>query len=313
VESALRWYESIDPPGTINALFAANALVIGGILILLEHLDRVACAILDRFRPVLALDHPEYQSLCYQLTTLPARPALLVSLLCALAIVLQVLTGNTRYMQAATLYMAPLSGAVDALMGILWAVVLGVLFYHTIWQLRLMHHLYSKHTRVHLFEVGSLYAFSRLTAHTAIALVLLAYVELLVLPDTWHTDPGVGGLTHYGIILAIIGIAAVTFAWPLLDAHRLLAEEKEQRLAALAQQMDAAISELQRPLETGQPGPVEVTRRKEALDTLVLAENRIHKISTWPWSTGTISSLATAILVPVLLWFIIRLLERVIP
>jgi hypothetical protein len=231
----------------------------------------------------------------------------------ALPFTVEVLTGNITYMQATKLFMAPLSGALDTIMSILLAWVVGVFIYHTIWQLRLMQRIYTDHTQVHLFEAGPLYAFSRLTARTATGLVLLAYVEIPVLPEEWRTHPGYGGLAHYGLILGIIVVAVVTFVWPLLGVHQLLAAEKEQRQTALAQRMDAAISELQRPLEASELGPVEVTRRKEALDTLVLAVNEVQKISTWPWRTGTVGGLVTTILLPLLLWFITRLLGKMVP
>lgn len=344
VESAFRWYEGVDPLWTVNRLFATNALIIGGILILLEHLDKVACSALERFRPVLAiegmlayrlpdasqpagrlpiaastgtyhstLDNAQYESLCYQLTTLPARPALLISATSALGMGFQAITGGIAYFQPARLYMAPLSGTVDLLMAMLIAGVLGAFIFHAIWQLRLMHRIYSDNTRVHLFDISPLYAFSRLTAHTAIGLVLLAYTEILVFPEGLRASLDFAGLSHYGLIIFTIAIAMVTFIWPLFGVHRLLVEEKERRHADLAQRLDAAISELQRPLEAAQLGHLEVTRRKEALDTLVLAESEIVKIPTWPWRTGTLGGLATTILLPLLIWFITRLLGHLIP
>jgi hypothetical protein len=48
---------------------------------LIHYLDHSAAAALARFRLVLTVDDPGYQRLCYQLTTLPARPTLLAAAL----------------------------------------------------------------------------------------------------------------------------------------------------------------------------------------------------------------------------------------
>jgi hypothetical protein len=38
----------------------------------------------------------------------------------------------------------------------------------------------------------------------------------------------------------------------------------------------------------------------------------VAKLSTWPWSSGTFRGIASAVALPILLWFVIRVLERVV-
>ncbi len=38
----------------------------------------------------------------------------------------------------------------------------------------------------------------------------------------------------------------------------------------------------------------------------------VEKLPTWPWRQGTIGAFVTAILLPIGLWLVTRLLERVI-
>jgi len=58
-----------------------SAMTFVYLLALVHYLDNSAAAALARFRPVMAVNDAEYNRLSYQLTTLPARPTLIASVL----------------------------------------------------------------------------------------------------------------------------------------------------------------------------------------------------------------------------------------
>jgi hypothetical protein len=47
-----------------------------------------------------------------------------------------------------------------------------------------------------------------------------------------------------------------------------------------------------------------LAKLKELLTTLTLAEERVRKVSAWTWRAGAVNSLATAILLPNLIWLL---------
>jgi hypothetical protein len=48
----------------------------------------------------------------------------------------------------------------------------------------------------------------------------------------------------------------------------------------------------------------------DATESLVRERDVLDKISTWPWEPETVRAVATALLLPVVLWVITRVLER---
>lgn len=261
----------------LHGVFVLNVLYY---LALLHYLDEVAGRALASFRPALDGDEALHQSLHYQLTTLPARPTFFAGLLGGLYGVFLFFVTPEELKDQAALLTSPAAAVLEVTTNILGWCVMGVFFYHTVRQLRLVSRIYAQHARISIFEQGSLYAFSWLTARTALGLILNIYA--------W----------------------AAAFVWPLLGAHRLLMAEKERRRTALARRMDATIAMLQHRLDGGDLA--EMTGLKDALESLVVAQNELDKIRTWPWQPGTLRGLATAVLLPLLLWLITRLLERLV-
>jgi hypothetical protein len=160
------------------------------LLALIHYLDDSAAAALARFRPVLTVDETGYDQLGYQLTTLPARPTWIAAGI-SVVYTFSALTLNTLTAQRAesggtastVTGQHAESGVIAAVFVVLnlWSnlliyVLVFVAIYHTLHQLRLVSTIYTRHTRINLFQQGPLYAFSSLTARTAIGIGLPTYV-----------------------------------------------------------------------------------------------------------------------------------------
>jgi len=179
-----------------------------------------------------------------------------------------------------------------------------VFVYHTIRQLRLVSHIYTQHTNINIFDTGPLYGLSRVAAMTTIAMLFIttSYVTLAV---DWQFDNPVIALT-VGVSMLV---ALVTFVWPLFGAHRLLQQEKARWKGEVAQQMEAVARELHHRVNRDDMHGMEAI--KDALAGLIAERGVLDKVPTWPWDPETVRVVVTALLLPVVLWVVTRVLERV--
>jgi hypothetical protein len=270
----------------------------------LHYLDDIAAAALATFRPVLTVDAAGYQKLNYQLTTMPARPALIWSLAgLAFGMASPYLIVPEAQLQLVKLFTSPAASVLDfGLFALDWTIN-GLFGYHTFNQLRLVSRIYTQHTNVNTFETGPLYVLSRVTAMTTVALLFISYLY-----TTYWSDPGVENPANAAVGMTFILIALVTFVLPLLGAHRLLQQEKAHRKSEAARGIETVTDELHRRVQAGDLQNMDSV--KDALDSLVVEQGVLSKVSTWPWEPEALRVVVSALLLPIVLWGITRVLER---
>jgi hypothetical protein len=219
----------------------------------------------------------------------------------------------TQLLQAVELCTSPLSTVTDGLIMAASFTLAGVLVYHTYHQLRVVDDLYIRHSHINLFYLRPLYAFSRLTVFTAIALLLLSYVVPAAIPgfltnSSFLTSPVL--VVHIMLALQISIIAVVIFIAPLVGIHHLLVEEKEQLLASSARRVEAAIAQFDSRLDSG--AFEDMTPMKDTIEGLAAKQAFIDNIPTWPWSRDTSRLLITAVTLPIVLFVIQYVIQRLI-
>jgi hypothetical protein len=149
---------------------------------------------------------------------------------------------------------------------------------------------------VHLFAQRPLYAFSSVTAVTAGVLALAAYGWTALNPDNLTELYSMGG------VVVIPMLALVVSTWPLLGTRRILYRQKAQRLDAVSLRDEAVYAEIHHCIEHKESEKLdELTKILSVLET---ERNTLDSISTWPWQPDTLRYLATALLLPLLLWII---------
>jgi hypothetical protein len=197
----------------------------------------------------------------------------------------------------------PISSALLYGMYVITWWVWGAFIYHTIHQLRLIDHIYTEHTRVNVFRTRLLYAFSGVTAITAVSLTVPTYAWLAI--NQSLRDP-----IAIGITLPVTALALVAFVWPQLGARRLLAREKWRMLDELSLRFEALIVELRQRLDSRDlEGIDDLTK---LIATLEIEEKALKNVSTWPWQPETVRYLVTALFLPLVLWLVQYLLQRLI-
>jgi hypothetical protein len=278
-----------------------NALLTSFGLALIHLLDNQAVTALDTMSPTLEMTEPEFDEVRYRLSTMPL-PAPLVAGLALLALVVLMEQLSALPVRYAALGELPVFSVVFQIVDKSSAFLMGVLLYHTIRQLRMVNNVNARYARVNLFNQGPLQAFSRLTASTAVGLVVGVYGWIVINPDLL-ADP-----VSLVFLAALTLLAVAVFVWPLLGTHRLMEAEKARMLHGLDLRFEAAFAQLYQRL--GEDDYAEIDRLNATISTLEIQRKRIAAIATWPWRPGTARFALTAIGLPLILTTIQLLIQR---
>lgn len=271
----------------------------GYLLALMHALDQMANRALDAIRPLLPDDPARVDLLRWRLTVLPRGLTLGVS---AGSLLLISLILPIRRIMFPAVGFAPTALSY----GFCLAVVLVMLWInatfllHTARQMIEVGRITAGEIRVELFHIRPVYRLAGLTGATAAAITLSLYLWFAAAPSI----PDVARFP--AIVLALFSL--VVFAAPLWTVHQRLAAEKDQALLAAARDQEAVAARLHRGLAAGKLS--EVDQLHKALAALQIQTATLEKIPTWPWHPGTLRGLLAALVLPIAIWLIQRLLER---
>lgn len=296
--------QSLPTPFTL-AYYATPIYV----LWLMHTLDRLAGRALRQFYPALECDETTYRELRFRLTTMPARPVLLAS-------VAGLFVGPFYLMlipfqqQIALLEIDPAQAGGAALMivgqivGIFIGIVTGVFVYHTWHQLRAVNIIYREHTRVTLIDQMPLYAFANLSAATAIGMLVDTYAWSLASPLIGQNSL----FAAWQVIFSIV--CALTFIAPLIGTHNLLKAKRDERLRDVSRRLQQVTGKLYQRVDAGQVSDMDDLNK--AIQSLELEYQIVKRLPTWPWSPETPRAFILTLLLPILLWLIEEVLNRLI-
>jgi hypothetical protein len=260
----------------------------------MHYIDRMAGAALDATRSLLHNPDDDTQVLRYRLTTLPAS-SVRWAIVVGAGLSLLLIWGSNEFLVAGSL--TPFARGVVTVVGGINVTLFPIFVVHSFHQLWVINDLLTRRVRVDLFRIRPLYAFSNVTAVTAVTCILFGAGWFLL---SQPTGVGVGVQIIWTAFDAVL--AAIIFLSPLWGVHRVLVQRKGEALAEIAQRKQAAYANFHLLLDQ---------RRTPALDTghkaLVVLEMEVadvNRIPTWPWSPGTPRGLLAAVLLPITIWLI---------
>jgi hypothetical protein len=302
VQVLVLWVEGVASMGASLAVQGFLAGAIAYLLGMFHLLDDKAGEALATLRPLLKTDEGTFHELNYRLTTLPARPTLLVSLIgIAGNMLLELVTGPYTLESLASY---PISRTWMRIVyfvcwGIMWAFM-----YHTVNQLRQINRVYTQYARVDLCRIELLYAFSGVTALTAVSLTVCPYGFMLV------NGGMLGDPSSLGYLLLMTALALVAFLWPLTGVRRLVYLEKMRALEEATRRFRAAFDDLHRRVDEKEfAGTSDLNMAIMSLDIEIKS---LQAIPTWPWQPDTMRWLLSALLLPLILWVIQAVLQSVL-
>ncbi len=303
IPSCVYWIEGAIPPGTFNyPIEFFMAAVMALLLMLMRFLDLRAGMAFDALGPALKATEDKTRELKYRITHLPAGGSILASVL-SIGVILLSEASGTPYIPA-WLVPFPVSLGVFRVVYFLGWWVFGAFLYHTVHQLQMINRIYTQNTQVNLFRIKPLYAFSNLTALTAGSLTLVTYGWRAFDPYTID-DP-----MSLAIMFIILFLALVTFIWPQLGIHGLQVAEKDRLLEEANRRFESTILELHARVDAGKLE--KIGELSTTLSTLEKELSALSKIPTWPWQPETVRWLITALILPLGLWILQFILQRVL-
>jgi hypothetical protein len=274
-------------------------------LLLMHGLGQVAGSAFDTFRPALTTDEATAARLRYELTVAPARPAAIVFIASAVFTpVWYVLDPES----AAVVGLSPLGLVLRGASEIFFGALIFVLVLQSIRQLRRVAAIHDDATRVDLFRPAPLYAFSVLTSRTAI---VIALVILLPLPATWAMlQDEIAAFVMAPYVVGGILVAVAVFVLPLRGMQRRILAEKRRLQTEVGLRIEATMAAIHRSVDEadfGQAGTM-----NGALSALVAERELVDKLPTLPWRPGTLGALVSAIVLPLGLFLVERVLSQII-
>ncbi len=290
--------EAMQPFHLVLALDPIYALA------LMHLLDVRAGRALARMRPLLF--NPEvYEELRLRLTLLPARLTMVASLV-GLAIGLVAVAVERTAMPEVFRPFLPAANArpfVEVWLAMTWF-VFGALFVHTVHQLRVISHIYTHHTRIDLDNYQPLFHFSTVSALTAIGLLVIPYAWSVGVPNLLSDPVGVA----FGAFFPVFALFA--FLWPLIGVHNLIVEAKGKALLENAAVLKDVRQRLFAHAGAGALGGA--SDLKDALEAIRRERDALLHVPAWPWQPGTPRSVVAALLLPLAVWFLQWVLQKLL-
>jgi hypothetical protein len=303
--TVIAWIDGSYPVGTFFAVHILDGLIPVYFLFAIHLLDELSRRAIADYRPRLRGGDTEYEQLRYRLTTMPFRSGLVVGILALIegAIYIPLFLSPVDIERSHYLT-SPVSVVADTVLSGLSGLFMVMFGFHTIRQLWMISRIYTRHTNVSIFDIGGLYALSRVTAVSSIALLFFTYVYFAL-----YTQGQINSLSNGVVVAAIVIIALLTFIVPLWGAHRLLQTAKNQRQSEVAHRIEAAADALHARVDSGDYSDL-TDRIDGAIDGLLKERDVVAKAKTWPWEPDAVRAVVTAVVLPILIWIVTRILER---
>ena len=291
---ALGWVDGSRPPYEFDPIVLLFPLWLWGPLAFVTYLDALSLRALSEFGLLLDVSPERQRRLGYQFTTMPPKGVWISTVAWSgVYMLFWYLAWGTA---ANVLRYGPIVTRASFIAGFASFSVGGVIYYHTLRQLRLVSRTVRMVGQFDLFRLDPVYAFSVLTSRTGICWVVLLTLTLLISPL------GVGGIPELSTLFLQIALAMSAFLLPLRIVNRRLVSEKRRQLAELDQRMKATLARLHRSVDEN--SLQEASLLNDALKGLTTEREILARIPTWPWRPGLFAGFVSIIVLPVVLFLV---------
>ncbi|MFN2165846.1 MAG: hypothetical protein ACK2U9_06255, partial [Anaerolineae bacterium] len=157
---------------------------------------------------------------------------------------------------------------------------------------------------IDLLNPVPVYAFSAVTSRTGLGLVVFAWFMAVQDPT-----PGLNPVSIFGVsALLLLGVAS--FVLPLVGMHQRLTAEKDRLIAQVGSRLNATFALLHENVDRRELAQMD--KINQALSSLKAERDMLEQLPTWPWRPETLRGFVTAVVLPLLVWTLTLLLERLL-
>jgi len=298
------WILGLSPYGQLDAENTFWGVVLFAGLWLAGHIERVASSALDATLPALRLPAAEVERLRYELTIAPALPST-VALVAAVA-----LTILGSIVDPVGSYVVGSPAPIVVVGGFTQALITAILFtglLQLVRQMRLIRTTLELAT-VDPFLPGPLSGFSRLTSDIGIAIIAIVTAGSFVTPIP--AEPMAFAVKSLPFLVGAPAIALVAFVVPLYGLHTRLDAEKARLQGEAEHRLKALLATLNEDVDRGDLARADGLNKQ--LASMLQQRDVLAKLPTWPWSTGTLRAVISAVLLPIVLVIVQAVLSKVL-
>lgn len=117
-----------------------------------------------------------------------------------------------------------------------------------------------------------------------------------------------GGAIFLPYIVFGVVASVVVFVLPLRGMQRRIIAEKRHLQSEVGLRLETTMAAIHRSVDAGEI--VEAGKMNDALDALIAERELVDKLPTLPWRPGTLRGLVTAIVLPLALFLVQRVLAE---
>jgi hypothetical protein len=290
----LIWIDGWRPPFSFSPIVLLFPLWLWLPLAIMTHLNRVADEALTTFSTLLDCSQEDLAQLRYEFSTLPVRGVVINLIFWDIVYLFLVyLVRESFYVSYG---LSPMLSIVITLMGLISYSIGSVIYYHSLRHLRLVNRIVKMVKNFNLFQLEPVYAFSKLTAQTGIAWIVLLSLTLLTFPIE------IAPLPVIAFLLVQTGLSLAAFVLPIWFVNQRLVGEKRHKIADLNRRTEVMLERLHQALDRHTPEDYE--KLNDALASLEAEGEILKKISTWPWRQGMFAGFLSAIVLPIVLFLL---------
>lgn len=298
--NAVFWIDGSMPIGSIDTFSTLFAPFVVYWLVLYQYLTGVGTRSLRVFRPLLDVEDSEITRINHKLSKLPRWIGLL--------------SIPFGFGFAAAMDLSDPAPFGDVVPRTVLPLVFDIVFFgflistffclliRSVRQLRMVRRLHSRATNINLLKLEPAHAFATLSSRTGIGIILV-----LVFATPLDTTPfeSIWDITLTGITVLV---AIAVFVSPVIGIRNQIEEAKQRALNETNDLLLTTSDRLHNLIRDDKYQSVEGT--KHAFEALMRERDLIQKTSTWPWDLSTLRGFASALLLPIFLIIVSRLIER---
>lgn len=295
------WIDGTVAVGTFNLFRLVDAVYVIYFLALYHYLSRVASYSFKIYQPLLGVTDEESEILAFKLTNLPRRLGWVGIALGAPLTILSIQTEPGDFGLAQ--FNSQLPVVYQYLLAFFVFSSLLAVVIQTIRQLRLVSNLHRQATEIDLFQLAPAHAFAHLTARAGIGLIFMIVFNWLIVTSAVSALD----IAFY----SLIGLFAIAvFVLPLSGMRNRLKDEKVRLIGETDGALKSIMRRIHARVDAGEHE--EAGKLNGAINALIAERDFLGGISIWPWEPSTLRGFASTLLLPIFLWLITRLLERLI-